>query len=41
MPVTSISQPIDGQIKLNLYQLQAIGYLLSTFDYLTNAEALI
>jgi hypothetical protein len=40
-PVTLISQPIDGQIKPNLYQLQATGYLLSTFDYLTNVEALI
>jgi hypothetical protein len=40
-PAMSISQPIDGQIRPNLDQLQATSYILSTFDYLTNVEALI
>jgi hypothetical protein len=40
-PATSISQPIDGQIRPDLDQLQATSYILSTFDYLTNVEALI
>jgi hypothetical protein len=40
-PATSISQPINGQIRPDLDQLQAISYIISTFDYLTNVEALI
>jgi hypothetical protein len=40
-PATSISQPINNQIRPDLDQLQATSYILSTFDYLTNVEALI
>jgi hypothetical protein len=40
-PATSISQLINGQIRPDLDQLQATSYILSTFDYLTNVEALI